>query len=801
MSVFGTATTRGPSQQFFSRLVRASRAAAIVLLCAGGAAGCQDPVAECETRFRRDEHEQALASCTRAFLDRGDPEAAVRAAGAAYYLERADEVRAWAERMRGHPREAGVLFYLGRSQLDAGDDAALATHQRAVDIAHRHHDLDGVARNAFMLYDHAWRRGEYATALPRAYESFAAARSAGDRAGESRAVKAMAQILFELGDLEGTRRALAHLRHIGDPGDQSLQSHILQKQGSVYVAEGRLALARDAFARALAAAETAGDKRLQRDNLLNLASVSIELGDSAAARHHLDAIHAFDAAYDARATPLFRARLALLEGRLDDAGRALTQARAQTDNVDWLWKIELEAGHVAEQQGEAGAAAAAYERAIATVEDMRASLDSNELKAWILASQRRPYEALFRLHARRGQTLDALGVLDRARARSLLDAFVARGEAGQRAGASGDLGAGGSDPPPWIGHAVDHADALASLLPAMSTSPVSRPRPVHEVVQALGPRTALLYFRTDDALWLLRVQDGRIDVVELASGKEDLRALDALVDRVARAPGDAGAAAALGQRLLPATLLPAPGTPLYLVPDGSLMRLPFAALRLEDRHLIERHVLVYLPGLSALAAIEGATPPAAPPAVLGDPRGDLPEAAREVALVAERLGVAPRIGAAATADVLRSAAGARVLHLATHVEVGPRGAALILADGAVDSAQVVNWRLGPALAVLAGCASAVQLSNHHEVWGSLATAFLASGARQVVAALWSIPDQETRAFIERFYAEDGVHDPAGALARVQRAWIATDRSPDAWAAFVLLGTAVAGAPASRTSVR
>jgi tetratricopeptide (TPR) repeat protein len=783
-------------------MVHASPAAAITLLCIASAGGCQDPAEECEARFQRGEYEQALARCTRAFLDRGVSEAAVRAVGAAYHLERFDEVRAWAKRMRGHPREAGVLHYLGRLQRDAGAAAAVATHQRAVDIAHRHHDLHGVMRNAFSLYDHAWRRGEYAAALPRAYESFAAARSIGDRAGESRAVEAIALVLFDLGDLEGTRRALAHLRRIGDPGDQALQSRILQEQGAVYEAEERLALARDAYTRALALAEAAGSKPLRRDNLLNLASVSIDLGDSAAARQHLAAIRALDAAYDARATPLYRARLARQEGDLDEAARALVQARAQTENVDWLWKIELEAGRVAEQQGDVDAAAAAYERAIALVEGMRGSLDSNEFKAWTLASQRHPYEALFRLHAGQGQALAALGVLDRARARSLLDAFIAHGDAGKHADASGDLGAGGSDPPPWIRHAVDHADALGSLLPVMSTSPVARPRPVDELVPALGRRTAFLYFRTEDALWLMRVQDGRTDMVELASGKADLRALDALVDSVARAPDDAPTAAALGQRLLPAALLPAPDTPLYLVPDGPLMRLPFAALRLEDRYLIERHVLVYLPGLSALAAIEGAArPPAAPPVVLGDPLGDLPEAAREVAHVAERLGVAPRVGAAATADVLRGAAGARVLHLATHVEVGPRGATLILAGGAVDSAQVVNWRLGPALAVLAGCASAVQLSNHAEMWGSLATAFLASGARQVVAALWSIPDQATRTFVERFYAEDGVRDPAGALARVQRAWIADGRSPEAWAAFVLLGTAAADVAASRTDVR
>jgi tetratricopeptide (TPR) repeat protein len=785
------------SQHIFLRILH------IVAITLLGIAACRaDPVADCETRFQRDDYEQALARCARAFHDRGNAEAAVRAAGAAYYLKRVDELRAWAERMRGHPREVGVLYYLGRWQRDIGDDAALATHERALDIARRHDDLDGVARNALGLNILAWRRGDYAAALPPAYESFAAARRAGDRAGQSRAMEAIAVVLFGLGDLEGTRRALAQLLRIGDPGDLALQSRTVQKQAMVYEAEERLSMARDAFAQALSLAGTAGDEKLQRHNLLNLVAVNLALGDSAAAQRHLDTLHAFDAAYHARATGLYRARLARDEGRLDDAVRALAEARANTQNAGWQSRIELEAGYLAEARGDADAAAAAYQRAIAIVEDMRGGLDSNELKAWILASRRRPYEALFRLHARRGEVVAALDAIERARARSLLDAFIASSDIRRRAGASDDVGAGDSGPPPWIRHAVDHASALASLLPAMSTSPVTRPRPVNESLDALGSRTAFLYVHMNDGLWLLRVQDGRIDAVELASGAEEVRAIEQLIDSVARAPGDARAAALLGRRLLPAALLPASGTPLYLVPDGPLMRLPFAALRVDNSYLIERYALVYLPSLGALAAIEArARPATASPVVLGDARGDLPEAAREVAHVAERLGVTPRIGAAATADALRGAAGARVLHLATHVEVGARGAALILADGAVDSAQVVTWRLGPALAVLAGCASAVQLSDHHEIWGSLAAAFLASGARQVVAALWSIPDHDTRAFIERFYAEDGARDPAGALVRAQRAWIAAGRSPETWAAFVLMGTAVSSAPVSQKKVR
>lgn len=798
-----TATRGKPSQQESSR---ALLAAALALLCA--AAGCQDPVAACRARFAAGSYEQAAEVCARAFHRRDDPEAAVRAAGAAYHTGRAGEVRAWAERLRGHPREAGVLYYLGRQQSDAGDtEAARATHERAVDIALRHGDPREAGRNAYLLYWHARRSGAYTAALSHAYTSFAAARRAGNAHGQRNAMEAIGNVLFDLGDIEGVRRALAELRRVVDPGDLVAQSRIAQKEGLLHEIEQRPGLALDAFARALTLAEAAGHEELQYAHLRNLASLSIELGDHAAARRHLDALHALDPGRETRAILLHQGRLARREGRLDDAARLLTLARDRVRAPDLRWETELELGRVDEARGDVASAEAAYTRAIALVEELRAGLVSNELRAWALAHRRRPYEALFRLRAHQGRAGAALAVLDRAKARSLLDAFVAPTTAGDAAEATGDAAdeaggaadeAGGDALPGWMRRAVDRADALAALLPAMSAAPMTRPRPPGPaptsgaLVRALGERTALVYFRAEDGLWVVRVAAGRVELTELAAGREDLDALDALVDTLVRAPGDTGAAADLGRRLLPADLLPAPGATLYLVADGPLMRLPFAALRLEDRYLVERHPLVYVPSLGALAALESQErAPAARPVVLGDPGGDLPDAAREAVHVAELLDVAPRLGDAATVAALRHATRARVLHLATHLDVSPRGAALRLADGAADAAQVVTWRLAPDLAVLAGCASAVQLAHRHgrEMWGSMAAAFLASGARQVVAALWSIPDAPTRAFLERFYAEGGIRDPAGALARAQRAWIGSGRAPEEWAPFVLMGTA------------
>jgi tetratricopeptide (TPR) repeat protein len=760
------------------------------------AGACADPGKECEATFRAREFERAAEVCARAYRDQDQPEAAARAAGAAYELGRGDDVRAWAERLRGKPGEAEVLFYAALVQNKAGDrEGSIATHRRALAMAEERDEPRAVTRNAFALYLRADERGKYAESLPMAYHSFAAAERSGERDRQLKAMEAIGLALFSLGDLDGARMAQDQVRNLAVPDDLVQQARLAQQEGVLYEAENRMSLAHAAFARSFELARAAGHERLQRDNHVNLAAVAISLGDHAEAREHLAALERIDPVFFAANGALFAGRLARLEGRLDDAARILDDARARSKNPDWLWDIELEAGLVAEQRGDLAAAEAAYERAVGHIEAMRNDLESNDLKAWTLARKRRPYEALFALRARHGRPRDALAVLEQARARSLLDAIIASTQTSS-AGAPGGQGGATetSDLSARIRRAAERASAIESLLPVMSESPVAQPRPVDEVLRALGARTALIYFYTADGLWLLRAGGGSVVARDLATG-EALRALEAQIDALVRAPGDAGAAEALGRTLLPVDLLPAPGVPLYIVADGPLLRLPFAALRLDAQHLVERHPLIYVPSLHALAAIE-ARPQIAggAPAALGDPRGDLPEAAREIAHVAEQLHGQEHVGPAATRAALQGTAGARVLHLATHVEVGPRGASLILADGALTAGEIAGARLGPGLAVLAGCASAAQLAHRtgREVWGSLAAAFLASGARQVVAALWSIPDRSTRAFVERFYAEGGASDPASALARAQRAWIADGRPAEEWAPFVLLGT---GTPA------
>jgi CHAT domain-containing protein len=150
------------------------------------------------------------------------------------------------------------------------------------------------------------------------------------------------------------------------------------------------------------------------------------------------------------------------------------------------------------------------------------------------------------------------------------------------------------------------------------------------------------------------------------------------------------------------------------------------------------------------------------------------------------LGGTALVGQDATVEQLETSRDAALLHLAVHAEVDVAGASLLLANQRqVTVADIVEHEIGPRVAVLAGCATAV--SRDAEGWGSLSSAFLAAGSRSVVATLQSVKDSDALEIMRRFYARGGDRQPAIALAKAQRELLAAD--PSAWAPFVVYGSA------------
>mgnify|MGYP006203286497 CR=1 FL=1 len=233
--------------------------------------------------------------------------------------------------------------------------------------------------------------------------------------------------------------------------------------------------------------------------------------------------------------------------------------------------------------------------------------------------------------------------------------------------------------------------------------------------------------------------------------------------------------------------MPAAGE-LILLPHGALNLIPFAALpSASGEPLGRKYALRYAPSLAMLAEVElrpSSIPPGARNAGLGRnlvignptmpvvqsasgaglPLSNLPGAEEEGAWIGERLGTTTLTGAAANEPEVRlRLPEATIVHLATHAFVyssAERVASSFIAlapapgaDGLLTIDEIL--RETPALAAeivaLSACQTGLGEVSQSEGTVGLQRAFLAKGARSVLASLWSVSDEATAQLMRRFY--------------------------------------------------
>jgi tetratricopeptide (TPR) repeat protein len=742
--------------------------------------GCrQSGVQGCLDLVSAQKYQPAARRCEAVFAASGDPRAGAAVVRAHYFLGHEQEALAWADRLEKAGKAApGVWSVVGLVDQRRGEtEAAERSYRRDLAVCRAAGDHGRASDVLYRLFNLSWHRSNYRQTFLFASEAVEEAARAGDREREARAAQGLYTSLFEVGDLAGARQALETADGLIPEQERGERARFLNNRGTVLAAERRLGLARHDFEQALSL-DAGNDPELSRGVFLDLTEVSLEGGDVERAALYLK--QAWEHLEPGKKPPpslfYYRSWVDQARGRLPEAAADLAPVPRADLDAEWGWKIAYQQGRVAEARDDLRAAEAAYERSVGVLEEMRRGLAFDELKSWLLEEERRPFEALFRLQARSGRAAASLATMERAQARTFLDAFLHTTSAPSESTPAGKA---------WTPDAAgERLAGLESLLPAMNESPVAALQPVDRVLSVLGDRDGLLYFEAGDELWLITVRGRRLQLRKLAAPTAEIRDL---AERFLGHPDDVSLATRLGEILLPAGALAEAGQPVYVVADGVLGNLPFAALRRQGRFLVEDHGIVFVPSLNALAALEAPrTDPARPAVALGDPRRDLPAAAAEAVEVARQLGGTAWTAGEATALKLRNAAHSRTLHLATHTGLGPRGAWLQLADRRVTASEIVAERIGPRLVVLASCASGVRPGR--EMWGSLGASFLAAGSRAVLASLWSIEDRPTRELVRRFYAEGGDADPCAALSRVQRVAIRQGLSPHLWAAFVLFGS-------------
>lgn len=230
---------------------------------------------------------------------------------------------------------------------------------------------------------------------------------------------------------------------------------------------------------------------------------------------------------------------------------------------------------------------------------------------------------------------------------------------------------------------------------------------------------------------------------------------------------------------------------LSIVPAGALRGVDFHALPWDGSVLLDRAVVDYPAGASSSAPTQT---PRRGALVIDDPRGDLPSSRREAAAVIAALRAPGALEieqlegeAARPPEVRARLERAELVHYAGHGTFGGRDgleSGLPLADGMLTAADVLALARVPSVVVLAGCETGRAATAGGIEGLGLAQAFLAAGARHVVAAGRPVPDALTERLMRSFYealpAERG--DVAAGLRRAQLALRQQDPSAD-WAAF------------------
>ena len=257
------------------------------------------------------------------------------------------------------------------------------------------------------------------------------------------------------------------------------------------------------------------------------------------------------------------------------------------------------------------------------------------------------------------------------------------------------------------------------------------------------------------------------------------------------------------------------GDELIIVPDGPLCLAPLSALSKSIRirtvpslttlKLIKESPVDYHSKSGALLVGD----PCLKNVIVGYPKQkrkyiDLPHAKQEVEMIGKILRIPPLTGTKATKEeVLKRIASVALVHIAAHGQKetgeialapnpgwerpsikGPREEDYIL-----KMADLQDVRLRAQLVVLSCCHSGRGEVKSEGVIG-IARAFLAAGARSVLASLWSISDEATMEFMKIFYQH--LFDGKSASVALHQAMKSLRDSEEYcavkhWAPFVLIG--------------
>lgn len=515
----------------------------------------------------------------------------------------------------------------------------------------------------------------------------------------------------------------------------------------------------------------------------SLANALIESGNTERARQVLGTIAPPKDASLAAQLDRTRAKLLLAENKPAEARDLFQQQTTRNTGADapyyrmWAWD-----GVSRSEQalGQKQAAADAAGRALAGIDGVRARFRSEEFKMGLFSDVQAIFDRAVGLYSDVGDAGKSFEVSEHSRSRALLDAVRGRAR-------------------------VSRLEATTIDLPTLQRSLKADER-------------VLQFHSLPDRLQVWVIGPGEIKTQAIPIKREELADLvEFFRNSIVRGSRNAIANAdKLGVALI-APLGLAPNQRLVVVPHGPLHYLPFQALRVNGRYLIETHPMSVAPSMSVAMQLAQRSPRAdAALVAFGNPRiedkYELPGAEVEVKQLAQLF---PRnnlyLGAAATKTQFREAVGrAPIVHVAAHAEadqVDPLYSRILLANEGgkhnfLEAHEILSIPMqNTSLVTLSACESGLgRVAKGDEVLG-FTRSFLSAGTSTLIASLWPVSDDATEVLMSTIYSELAKGRDvqramqAGQLAVLKQPKLA---HPFFWAPFNLIGNwrmTVAGSPA------
>jgi CHAT domain-containing protein len=384
---------------------------------------------------------------------------------------------------------------------------------------------------------------------------------------------------------------------------------------------------------------------------------------------------------------------------------------------------------------------------------------------------------------------------------------------------------------------------LEDQLKMNDTAPKRIPLSVREVQSLLRDDELLLeYVLSESASFCIAITREAVEIVPLSAPRTKLEDLVvAELKEIAHKGTDATTGRTLYDELLkPVEKFHKPRV--IIAPDGALHQLPFETLL--DPHgsyAVKNLVISYINSASELRSLRAGhsdTTAREPLLAVGGvsyaflrisngraelksksilqtlTRGfaelsgsglpDLPHSNEEVSAIARIAGsgavVLHNERATETAFKAERLDRFQVIHFAVHAIPDshyPERAALVLGaapgdsdDGLLQAREIIHFALNAELVTLSGCSTGIGTIREEAGVESLENAFMAAGARSVVASFWDVQDRSTTSLMEMFYRRLALgEDKAQALTGAKRDFMTRfgNVSPYYWAGFFLVG--------------